>query len=172
MIEKLQRFKVNLFFHSYLSQVKHIELEKELIDSIQILEELMSSLTPNKLVFAYAPNKWTIAEVIGHCIDTEIIFGYRALTIARSDERVDLPGFDENEFASNMNMVGLSGPQLCQYAIDVRQSTLNMLKTISHDQLIKTGMANNSVVQVEALFYIISGHLRHHVSVIKHKYLG
>jgi len=172
MIEKLQRFKVNPFFHTYLSQVKHTELEKELVDSIQILEELMGTLTPNKLAFAYASNKWTIAEVIGHCIETEIIFGYRALTIARSDERVDLPGYDENEFASNMNMAGLSGPQLCQYAINVRHSTVNMLKTMSQDQLNKTGIANNSEVQVVALFYIISGHLRHHVSVIKHKYLG
>ena len=64
------------------------------------LRTLVGGLDTARAGYRYAEGKWSIREVIGHVTDSERVFGYRAMCIARGDTQ-SLPGFDENVYAAN-----------------------------------------------------------------------
>jgi DinB family protein len=118
---------------------------------------------------AYGPGKWTVKEVIGHLCDTERIFAYRALRIARAD-KTDLPGFDENAYAAASNASSRTMDELIEELWAVRAATLSLAKSLGRDALTRQGMANGSAISVRALLYITAGHERHHVGILKERY--
>lgn len=133
------------------------------------LIESWNAIPIEKINFAYAPDKWTIKQMFQHVIDTERIFSYRALAIARNDKS-NLPGFDENEYAKSATASHRNWKDMLVEWRVVRQST-NLLFTSFTDEDLKTkGSANENSVTVNALGFIIFGHALHHLHVIKERY--
>lgn len=142
------------------------ELEICLHDFIRFVQ----NIPMDKFDFRYEEGKWTIKEIIQHIIDTERIFGYRALRISRND-KTPLPGFEENDYAANTdaNSRGLQG-LLTELAL-VRESTLALFKSFSEEQLKRMGIVSNNEISVRAIGFILIGHQKHHQKVFQERYL-
>ena len=123
-----------------------------------------------KADFAYAEGNWTLKELLGHIIDTERVMAYRLLRISRNDS-TPLPGFDQNVFVKYSNHQKVDFEKLIQEFEAVRKSTLFLVDSLSEEQLNYRGSANGYPLSGRALVYIIAGHLKHHLKVIKERYL-
>jgi len=117
----------------------------------------------------YAAGKWTVKDILQHLIDSERIFNYRALTIARKDE-TKIPGFDENFYAEKTNAGKRSLNDLLDEYEIVRKSSLMLFKSFNDEMLLTEGIANNKNISVLALGFAIAGHSIHHYNVIKERY--
>lgn len=121
--------------------------------------------------YRYAPGKWSIREVIGHVSDAERVFTYRALTFARGDA-TPLPGFDEIAWgaASNAHERPLSA--LVAELVAVRAASVALFSGFSAEQLDASGTASGHRVTVRGLLYVVVGHERHHVRILRERYLS
>ena len=171
MLEGLRALSYAPRFESYLELVDYEDVEGELRDSGARLEALLNDLSAGQWQHSYASGKWTIAEVVFHIIQTELIFNFRAMTIACDSSAVDLPGFDEDAFVRNMALSPAHDKLLLPLFSATRQQTISLSALFSPEQMSKRGMASGQEVQVEALFYIVSGHTRHHLGVLQDRYL-
>jgi hypothetical protein len=119
----------------------------------------------------HPPHTWTVKQVVNHVIDTERIFAYRALWFARG-AAAPLPGFDQNEFA---NAVALERVRLSDLVAEfeaVRGASLWLFKNLPAETWARSGEANKVPVSVRALAYIIAGHARHHVGILRRRLAG
>lgn len=128
----------------------------------------LQNITREQLHFAYAPGKWTVAEVLQHLLDCEVIFLARALHIAREPGST-LPGFDENVFQTNLVEESHLQTLLADMQLQ-RNLTRTILRRISDAGLANMGHANGNPVSVRALFNMIVGHQMHHLNVLKERY--
>jgi hypothetical protein len=131
---------------------------------------LLSSLPESKLLHRYAEGKWSIKDVAQHIIDSERIFAYRALSIARNDPN-NLPGFEENDYAAIAHADAKSGEDLAEEFSTARSATISLYKSFDESVLARKGIANNQPVTVRSLGYIMAGHTLHHIGVINERYL-
>ena len=122
------------------------------------------------LLKGYASGNWTLKELIVHVTDTERIFAYRALCIARGEQAM-LPGFDENTYAAASNAESRSIESIMAEYNSVRQASIALLAGLSDEVFLNMGNANNIPVSVRALAYQIAGHELHHMNIIKERYL-
>ncbi len=159
------------FYHNYIKHAKGDSVNQVMNDFAAPLKEFYNSLPEEKAGYAYAPGKWTIKELLQHVIDAERIFAYRALCIARKDI-TPLPGFDENSYAEKSNANSRSIQSLKEEFNAVRNSTNLMLHSFNEDQLNTTGTASNKSITVNAIAFIIYGHLLHHKKILEERYLS
>lgn len=143
---------------------------ENLQDSLVRFFEILSELSEEKQLFAYAENKWTIKELVQHMIDTERVMSYRALRISRND-KIDLAGFDENDYVSNANANQIPFIELLKEFSLVRKSTIAMFKGFTDEMLLRKGTASETEISVRALGYILTGHVLHHLRIIEERYL-
>jgi uncharacterized damage-inducible protein DinB len=118
---------------------------------------------------AYEPGKWTIKQVIGHMCDTERIMAYRALRFARGD-MTDLAGFEQDDYVATANSNSRTMDDLLEELWSVRAATLSLAKHLPEDALNRRGKASGNAVSVRALLYIIAGHERHHMAILRDRY--
>ncbi|TND02583.1 MAG: hypothetical protein FD123_4045 [Bacteroidetes bacterium] len=169
-IEKPKPGEYAPYYQPYIDKVQDPDPLHLMKSQIMDLQALLSEIPAEKEEFAYAKNKWTIKQLIGHIIDAERIFTYRALRIARGDQ-TPLHGFEENDYAASGRFNERSLPDLGhEYAV-VRESTVALFKSFDAETLLRTGMANNNTVSVRAILYIIAGHQLHHEQVLRERYL-
>ncbi len=128
-----------------------------------------ATMDPAKADYAYAEGKWTIKQVLGHMIDTERVFGYRALVFSRHP--VELPGFDQDIYVENADLSGRTLEDLADEFKTVRESNLYLLKSITEKQSTQKGVANNNPASVRGLAYLMAGHEMHHLKILKERYL-
>ena len=117
----------------------------------------------------YAPGKWSIRECIGHMSDTERIFAYRALRIARGDQ-TPLAGFEQDDYIAPGKFDSRTWGSLVDEFEIIRAGTLALLRGLDEDAWRRQGTASGNPISVRALAYIIAGHERHHVNVLHEKY--
>lgn len=118
----------------------------------------------------YAPDKWTAKEVLGHVCDTERVFAYRALRIARAD-RTPMEGFEQDDYVRN----GPSRAPLAEIIDDyiaVRRATLTLLRNLDEPAWTRRGIANKNQVTVRAIAYTVAGHELHHRRILEEKYFS
>lgn len=132
--------------------------------------ELVESLSETQLGHRYQPDKWTVREVIGHCIDTERVFAYRLHAFSRH-ETANLNGFDENAYIAVANYDHLSKDDLTHLYRTNRQSTLALCKTLTAAMWDRSGIANDSIFVNRAIPFIIAGHEIHHYTFLQQNYL-
>ncbi len=130
----------------------------------------LRNLTETQAETRYEPGKWSIKEVLGHVIDTERIMSYRALRIARADE-TPLPGFEQDDYVRAANFDSRTWDDLLAELQVVRAATVALFRGLDEKALGRRGTASNLSVTVRALAYIIAGHERHHLNVLRTKYL-
>lgn len=154
----------------YIDLVQENEVLDALTNSYSEASQFFRTLPPEMWKHAYAPGKWTIAELAVHLNDAERVFAYRALRFSRED-KTELPGYDHDLYVEKAN-VSLRFPQGILAEMNaIRESTLWLYKSFNQAALARTGTANNKQVSVNALGFIIAGHQLHHLQVIREKYL-
>lgn len=157
------------YFNAYLALVDE-NILKEMEQQLISYPSFIGQIPKDKETYRYAPEKWTIKEVIGHITDTERILANRALRIARNDQ-TPIPGFDENAYVVATVFNAKEIRHLIEGFIAVRQSNISLLKSLRDDELRRVGTASGKAVSSRALFYFMVGHLRHHENLIKERYL-
>jgi hypothetical protein len=120
--------------------------------------------------FAYEPGKWTIKQILGHICDTERIFNYRALRLARGDD-TPLPGFDQDTYVPNAKSNDRTMASLLTEFRSIRQSSLTLLDSLEPNAWERTGVANGAQVSVRGVAFLMAGHELHHVKIIRERYL-
>lgn len=157
------------YYSAYIALVPDGSLVELLFD--QQLESLrmLRGVDDSRGLFAYAPGKWTIKEVVGHLCDTERIFSYRALRFARGDEK-PLAGFDENSYVPAGRFNERRMNDLLNEFQAIRAATIHLFRHLDEDELSRRGPANDNPITVRALGYIVAGHERHHVKLLRERY--
>lgn len=156
-------------YAGYIGKVPDGDLLKILAGQLESTTATLAKVPQEKEQYRYGPDKWTVTEVVGHLADAERVFAYRALRFARADE-APVPGFDENSWAQH---AGYGRRRLADVAAEfraARQSTLALLRGLEGDAFLRSGVANNSPITVRALAYVIAGHERHHMQILKDRY--
>lgn len=118
----------------------------------------------------YAPGKWTVKEIVGHLIDDERIFAYRALCVARGDRR-PLPGFDENEYVAATDFESQPLANLISAYRTVRAATIALFEPLTAEEWIRRGNVNGYEASVRGLAFHVAGHELHHLRTLREKYL-
>ena len=157
------------YYANYVGKVPDISLRSALDESIAVLMEYLTHVAEDRVDYAYAPGKWTIKQSLQHIIDTERIFAYRALAIARGD-KTSLPGFEQDEYVAAADVSGRSFLQMIEEFRDLRRSNLTMFKSFTDKDLNQRGTMSGTAVTVRALGYIMCGHVFHHAELYKEKY--
>tara|TARA_R100001198_G_scaffold32884_1_gene17555 strand:+ start:978 stop:1493 length:516 start_codon:yes stop_codon:yes gene_type:complete len=160
----------NSYYRQYIDLVEDIPLLSALELSKSRTQSFFQNIPKQKLEYRYAENKWTPKDILQHIIDTERVFGYRALYFSR-DQSADLRGFDENQFAANTHANTRTIDDLLNEYLVVRNATVSLFKSFDDNQLKSIGMANNSKMSVRAAGFIICGHEMHHCNIINERYL-
>ena len=159
----------------YQSYLKYLNAEEDLLEQLKAqqhsTQQMLAGISPEMESYRYAPGKWMVKEVVGHFCDTERILCYRALTVARQD-KTPLPGFDENTYTPASNYSRRSLANIAEELDTVRSSTITLFKNMDPEMLDFTGTANNTPVSVRALCFFIVAHQKHHLEVIRERYLG
>jgi hypothetical protein len=158
------------YYTYYIDLVKLENGVKALENQIIEMQQFIGTIPVEMEEYSYAAGKWTIKEVLGHICDTERILGYRALCIARG-EQITLPGFDENQYVSNGQFNKRSLYDLAHEFSIVRESNIALFKSFDSAILDIMGSANNNKMSVRAILFMIAGHEKHHINVIKERYL-
>ncbi|MCF8318809.1 MAG: DinB family protein [Sphingobacteriaceae bacterium] len=131
----------------------------------------ISQIPKEKENYAYAAEKWTVKEVIGHLLDTERIMAYRALRFARNDQN-ELAGFEENDYVKHSNYSDRSLESLAKEFLAIRTSNLFLFNQFTEQEWSRMGQANKNAVSVRALLFILVGHINHHQRVLQERYLA
>jgi uncharacterized damage-inducible protein DinB len=160
----------NKYFSFYIEQVDYQNVIEALTVNKDRVINLFKSLSEEQKNFRYEVGKWSPHEILGHLTDTERIFGYRALCIARG-EKQSLPGFDENEYADGAKFSEISFESLLDQYRLVREGSLALFLSFTDEVASQIGTANGNAVSAKALIWMIAGHEIHHLRVLKEKYL-
>jgi DinB superfamily len=157
------------YYRGYVAQVGEEDILPVLRAQLDHLDVLLGRVTPERETHAYAEGKWSIRELTGHLIDAERVFGYRAFCIARGETR-NLPGFDENEYMLRAPYNQIDLEDLLSELRLARLSNIAMLRNLDEQAWMRIGTANDAQVSVRALAFIMAGHVRHHMGVLRERY--
>jgi hypothetical protein len=157
------------FYETYVKRVPEPCLPDVLKASEGQLQSDLDSIPEAAASHRYLPGKWTVWDVLRHCADTERVFGLRALWIARGDDR-PIPGFDERLYADTAaERPGPLDPVKAELLL-LRRANILLFASFGADTLLRKGVANGSAVSVRAIGYMLVGHWRHHLSVLRERY--
>jgi len=170
MISRPLKTEYAAYYDKYVSKVPQGDLMEILSAQLTSAENLFGGITEEKSKYRYAEGKWSIREVLGHIIDTERIFAYRALRFSRNDKTA-LPGFEQDDFVPNSNHDNTLLKDLLEEFILVRKANLKMFASFSYEMWTRIGIASENAMSVRALAYNLAGHFIHHVAVVEEKYL-
>ncbi len=159
------------YYGKYVSLVPEGDILTVLGEQMEDTAGLLSTIPESRANFRYAPDKWSIKDLVGHMIDTERIFAYRALRFARND-KTPLPGYEQDDYVSNASFESCTLAGLASELRSVRQSTLFLFKHLDENAWMRRGLANDSETSVRALAHIIAGHELHHREILSSRYLS
>ncbi|HEX8424046.1 MAG TPA: DinB family protein [Pyrinomonadaceae bacterium] len=159
------------YYSKYVSLVQEGDVLAALGKQSEETLALLRGIPESRAGFRYAQGKWSIKELVGHMIDSERIFAYRALRFARND-RTPVPGFEQDDYIREASFDDCLLAALAAEFESVRHASLFLFKHLSEEAWTRRGVANESEVSVRALAYIIAGHELHHREVLRSKYLS
>lgn len=157
------------FFERYINLIDDVELKEAFAISVQELKQLPIDTWEAIGSKVYAPGKWTIKDILQHMIDTERILTYRALCIARG-ESARLPAFDEESYAQHTDASNRTLEDLINELSLVRASSLAMFNSFTEEMLQRSGLSFRGSYSALALGFIVAGHQRWHLKIIKERY--
>lgn len=157
------------YYQAYVARVSEEDILPALRSQIDALDLLLDHVMPEHETFRYAEGKWSIRQIVGHLIDGERVFGYRALCISRGENQ-NLPGFDQDEYMVTAPFDSISLEDLLSEFRLARLSNIAMLRNLDEAAWTTMGTANGAPVSVRALAFIMAGHVRHHMGVLRERY--
>ncbi len=158
------------FYETYISLVEETDIVSALEKNLDELQSLFAEVSEEKGSHSYAEGKWSVREVLGHLIDGERVFSYRALRISR-DDQTPLAGFEQNSYVANSNFSRAKLADLIEEFSLLRRSNILFFKNLFDEAWFRTGTASEAAVSVRALAYIMVGHVRHHANILRERYL-
>jgi hypothetical protein len=158
------------YFGKYIALAPDGDIVSTLDRQVESTLSLIRGLSEARGNHRYAPEKWSVKEVVGHLIDTERIFAYRALRFARNDA-TPLPGFDENLFVASAGFDSRSLADLADEFEHTRKSNVYLFKSLNSDAVLRRGVSNSDELSVRAIAHIIAGHELHHMGILRTRYL-
>lgn len=159
------------FYGGYVAKIETEDIASYLVEQKAALLSFFRDIVWEKWEQAYEAGKWTLAEVVLHVIDSERIFAYRALCIARGDT-TPLPGFEQDDYVPNSGAAARTPASIVDEFTAVREATVQLFNNFSPEMWERRGIASDNEITVTALAYIIAGHAAHHAHVIRERYLG
>jgi hypothetical protein len=159
------------YYETYVSLVEETDIISAMKNQADELREIFSQMSGEKGLYRYATGKWSIKELLGHLIDGERVFAYRALRFARAD-KTELAGFDQDPYIENANFDSVKLQDLLEELLSLRNANMLFFNNLSEEAWNRTGVASENEISVRAVAYILVGHIRHHVKILKEKYLA
>ena len=159
------------YYTRYISTVPAGDVLATLEAQLQETTSLLRGIGEENAAYRYAPGKWSVKEVIGHVLDAERVFSYRALCAARG-ETAPLPSFEQDDYVANGNFDGRTLDSLIDELTAVRRSTLALFRSMDDTALARRVVASSAPVTARALAWILAGHERHHQRILREHYLA
>jgi uncharacterized damage-inducible protein DinB len=159
------------YYAKYIALVPQTTPQPALEAQLDELLPFLRGLTEEQGSLRYAPDKWTVKQVLQHVIDGERVFAYRALRAARGD-RTPLAAFDENAYAQQADGAQRTIRSLADELEALRRANVAMFAALSEEELRRRTVANEHEISARALAYIIAGHARHHGILLRERYLN
>jgi len=157
------------FYNTYVKLVPEDDVLPAFREQVAVIRKLGATVPAARETHAYAPGKWTVRQVIGHVIDAERVFSYRALCFSRSDV-TPLPAFDENAYVDHAGFNDVPLADLVEEFVLLRSANVKMFESLGADQWTASGIANRNAISVRALAYVMTGHVRHHLNMLRDHY--
>ena len=157
-------------FAKYISQVPDGDFLETLGSQLKHFTRLLSPLTEKQAAFRYAPDKWSIKEVLGHINDTERVFAYRLLRISRGDQ-TPLPGFEQDDYIKTANSGSRAVADLLEEFASIRRASITLIDSLDDVSWHRRGTASGKEISAQALAFIIAGHAIHHQAILEKQYL-
>lgn len=167
---KVDLTRIPSHYHRYVERIQNEELNEAFKSHENDLLKVLQKLPVEKWDYRYAEGKWSVKELVQHLIDSERIFCYRALCIARK-EKASLPGFDENAYAIASKADQRSKDELMNELAIVQKGSTLLFQSFSNEQLEEEGIANKNKVYVKGIGFILIGHVLHHLSILNERYI-
>lgn len=158
------------YYETYVSLVPGSDVMAALEGQRLVMSQLLGARSEREGNFRYAKDKWSVKEVVGHIADSERIFAYRALRIARGDQ-TPLSGFEQDDYVKGGNFGERTLADLRDELAQVRAATVALFRGLSEEAWQRRGVANKNEVSVRALAFIIAGHELHHRHILEQNYL-
>lgn len=158
------------YYERYISLVPDGDITKILSKELEQTLKLLHSVSEEKSAHRYAEGKWSLKQVLGHMVDAERIFAYRALSIAR-DPKAILPGMEPDDWENASNSDSRKWAEMLEEFELLRKANVAMLHALGAEAWQRAGTASNATVSVRAMAYIMAGHELHHRAIIQNKYL-
>jgi hypothetical protein len=159
------------YYEGYISLVPEDKIIDPLVAQTGELRAIFADMPEERGAFAYADGKWTIKELLSHVIDGERIFAYRVLRISRGDT-TPIEGFDQDIYIENSHANRRSFHELLGEFELLREANVALFKNLEVGDWTRTGTANNVEISVRSLAWIMVGHIRHHINILKSRYLN
>jgi hypothetical protein len=158
------------YYENYIKLIEGEDILRILNEQNKKTQDILNSFSEHRGNYRYADGKWTVKEVVGHLLDTERVFAYRALCISRGEKKT-LPGFDQDDYVSEGNFNRRELFDLNYEYRLLRESNLLLFRSFTPEMLKLKGFANESSVTVLAILFMIAGHEKHHMNVLREKYM-
>ena len=157
------------FYAAYIARVPEADLVQVLEIQPAELRVTADNIDPEEELFRYASEKWSVRQTFGHLIDTERVMGYRAFRIARGDS-TPLPGFDEKAYVASADSDDRTVKEMAHEFAAVRSANLWTIRRWTEEEWNRIGNANGKAISSRAIAYIMAGHVRHHVAILRERY--
>jgi hypothetical protein len=162
-------------YNSYYQRYIDLATEDDIVAALDAQSHetatLLGGISEEQAAHRYEPGKWSVKQLVGHVTDGERIFAYRALRIGRGDT-TPLPGFEQEPYVVNAGSDDRTMSDLGEELAAVRRSNVMMLRALPAEAWGRTGTASDSPISVRALAFIMLGHERHHLRIVRERYLG
>jgi DinB superfamily len=158
------------YYAGYVNGVPDGDIVALLEQQGRDLAALLAGRNAERADHRYAPDKWSVKEVVGHISDAERIFTYRALRISRGDA-TPLPGYDQDAYVARAQFGRRELTDLLAEFAAVRAATVTLFGAMNDEESRRAGSANGGSVTARALAYIAAGHDRHHARILRERYL-
>src|SRR5271154_4528921 len=154
------------YYFTYIDRIPQDDIVGVMERQLGEIAAVFAGISEEKSLHRYAPEKWSIRQVLNHISDTERAFGFRALWFGRGFTEA-LPGFDQNIGVDGSGADEYSWPRHVAEFGDVRRATLALFRNLPDQAWKRGGVASGNFVTVNALAYIVAGHAAHHLAILR-----
>jgi hypothetical protein len=158
------------YYFTYIDQVSGDDPTHVIQSQLDECRQFFSTISEEKSLHRYAPDKWSIREVLNHITDTERAFVFRALWFARGFT-TPLPGYDQGIAAAGAQADTTSWGAHVEEFLHVRFATISFFQNLPAEAWMRAGIASDNPFTVRALAFIIAGHVTHHLRIVQERYL-
>lgn len=165
-----ERSEAAEYYFTYIDQVPAGDIREVLAAQASDLQPLFESISEERSLHRYGPDKWSIRELLSHVNDTERVFTFRALWFARGFD-LPMPSFDQNIAVAGAAADARTWASHVEEFNAIRAASLALFRSLPEDAWSRQGIASGHGVTVRALAFITAGHTAHHVRVVRERYL-